>query len=160
MNKILKKNSKCWSRPQSSHPLIPKCSYLHQDQTGFIRPFESFLKIGFLGPKVLKDSNLGGWPGFHKLLVVKNLPAGAGDIKDMGLIPGRGRSHGGGDGNPLRYSFLGNPMIRGTWWAVVHRTAGSDSTEGTEHRWLPWSPVVFLCHLLCLKLVSDDPSHF
>ena len=86
-----------------------------------------------MGP-VLKDSNLRGWPGFNKLLVVKNLPASAGDIKDMGLIPRRGRSHRGGDGNPLRYSCLENPMIRGTWWAVVHRIAGSDSTKVTEHK--------------------------
>ena len=42
-------------------------------------------------------------------LVVKNLPANAGDIRDMGLIPGSGRSPGGGHGNPLQYSCLENP---------------------------------------------------
>ena len=41
-------------------------------------------------------------------LVVKNMPANAGDVRDMGLIPGLGRSHGGGNGNPLQYSCLGN----------------------------------------------------
>ena len=43
-------------------------------------------------------------------LVVKNPPAIAGDVRDAGLIPGSGRSPGGGNGNPLRYSCLGNPM--------------------------------------------------
>ena len=46
-------------------------------------------------------------------LVVKNLPANAGDIRDMGLIPGLGRSSGGGHGNPLQYFRLENPMDRG-----------------------------------------------
>ena len=52
--------------------------------------------------------------------VVKNPPASAGDVRDMGSIPGLGRSHGGGHGNPLQYSCLGSPMDRGTWWAIVH----------------------------------------
>ena len=45
-------------------------------------------------------------------LVVKNVPANAGDIRDMGLIPGPGRSPGGGHGNPLQYCGLENPMDR------------------------------------------------
>ena len=53
--------------------------------------------------------------------VVKNLPANAGDIRDMGSIPASGRSPGGGHGNPLQYSCLENPMDRGGWWAIVHR---------------------------------------
>ena len=48
-------------------------------------------------------------------LVVKNLPANAGDIRDTGSIPGLGRSPGGGQGNPLQNSFLGNPMDRGAY---------------------------------------------
>ena len=48
-------------------------------------------------------------------LVVKNLPANAGDIKDVGLIPGLRRSPGGMHGNPLQYSFMENPMDRGAW---------------------------------------------
>ena len=54
------------------------------------------------------------------VLVVKNLPANAGDVRDEGLTPGLGRSPGGGYGNPLQYSFLENPMDRGAWWATVH----------------------------------------
>ena len=52
--------------------------------------------------------------------VLKNLPADAGDIGDGGLIPGLGRSSGGGNGNPLQYSCLENPMDRGAWRATVH----------------------------------------
>ena len=50
--------------------------------------------------------------------VVKNLPANAGDVEDAGLIPESGRSPGGGNGNPLQYFCLGNPMDRGAWWAM------------------------------------------
>ena len=49
--------------------------------------------------------------------LVKNPPANAGDV---GSIPGSERSPGGGNGNPLQYSCLGNPMDRGAWWATVH----------------------------------------
>ena len=51
---------------------------------------------------------------------VKNPPANAGDA---GLIPGSGRSPGGGNGNSLQYSCLENPMARGAWWATVHGVA-------------------------------------
>ena len=52
--------------------------------------------------------------------VVKNPPANAGDVRDAGLIPGLGRSPGGGHGNPLQYSCLENPMNRGAWRTTVH----------------------------------------
>ena len=55
--------------------------------------------------------------------MVKNLPANAGDGGDMGSIPGSGRSPGGGHDNPLQYSCLENPMVRGAWWATVYRIA-------------------------------------
>ena len=48
-------------------------------------------------------------------LVVKNQAAGAGDLRDMGSIPGSGRSPEGGLGNPLQYTCLENPMDRGAW---------------------------------------------
>ena len=54
------------------------------------------------------------------MLVVKNLPASAGDIRDVGSIPGSGKSPGGGNGNPPQYSCLENPMDKGAWWATVH----------------------------------------
>ena len=58
-------------------------------------------------------------------LVVKNLPANAGDARDMGLNPGSGRSPGVGNGNPLQYSCPENSMDRGAWQATIHR-----ATEG------------------------------
>ena len=51
-------------------------------------------------------------------LVVKDLPASAGVVRDPGLIPGSGRSPGGGHGYPLQYSYLENPMDRGAWQAT------------------------------------------
>ena len=64
-------------------------------------------------------------------LVVKNLPANAEEVRDMSSIPVLGRSPGGGNGNPLQYPFLENPMDRGAWWATVHRVAELDTTEAT-----------------------------
>ena len=63
--------------------------------------------------------------------MVKNPPTNMGDIRDAGLIPGSGRSSGGGHGNPLQYSCLKNPMGRGAWWAAFHRVAESDTAEVT-----------------------------
>ena len=62
--------------------------------------------------------------------VVKNPPASAGDV---GSMPASGRAPG-GDGNPLRYSCLGNPVERGAWWATVHGVAKeSDTTKEQQH---------------------------
>ena len=62
--------------------------------------------------------------------MVKNLPANTGDARDEGSIPGSGRSPGGGNGNPLQYPCLENPMDRGAWQATVHGAAKeSDTTE-------------------------------
>ena len=54
------------------------------------------------------------------MLVVKNLPANAGDVRDMGSIPGWRRSPGGGRGSALQYSCLENTMDRGTWQSAAH----------------------------------------
>ena len=73
----------------------------------------------FLVPLNSNEGFLGG-------SVVKNPPANAGDA---GLIPGSGRPPGGGNGNPLQYSCLGNPMDRGGWQATVQGvTKESDTT--------------------------------
>ena len=65
-------------------------------------------------------------------LVAKNLPANTGDVRDSSSIPGSGRSPGVGNGNPLQYSCLGNPMDRGVWWARLHRV----TTSRTRLKWL------------------------
>ena len=61
-----------------------------------------------------------GFPGGS---VVKNPPANVGDAGDTGLITGSGRVPGEGNGNPLQYSCLGNPIDRGAWRAIVQRVA-------------------------------------
>ena len=62
--------------------------------------------------------------------MVKNTPASTGDARDVGLISGLGRSPGVGNGNPLQYSCLENPMDRGAWRATAHGVAKkSDTTE-------------------------------
>ena len=61
-------------------------------------------------------------------LIVKNLAASAGDMRDIGSIPESGGSSGvgvGGHGNPLQYSCLENPMDRGAWWEIAHSVAKS-----------------------------------
>ena len=60
--------------------------------------------------------------------MVKKLPANAVDVREVGSIPGSGRSPGGGHGNPLQYSCLENPMDRGAWRANVHSIGESDMT--------------------------------
>ena len=61
--------------------------------------------------------------------MVKNSRTNARDTRDVGLIPGLGRSSGGGHGNTLQYSCLENPMDRGAWRATVHRAPESEMTE-------------------------------
>ena len=104
-------------------------------------------------------------------LVVKKLPANAGDVRNAGLIPGLGRSSGGGHGNSLQCSCLENSIDRGAWWATVHRVAKSQ----TRLKWLSThsrtvdatgtictKPKIFTLWLFtekfanfCSKLVSD-----
>ena len=66
------------------------------------------------------------------VLVVKNPPSTAGDIRDLGSVSGSARSPGGGHGNLLQYSCLENPMDRGACWAMAHRVAKSR----TRLKWL------------------------
>ena len=77
---------------------------------------------------------LNGFPGW---------PANAGDVRDMGLIPGSGRFPGGRHGNSFQHSCLENPIDRGAWWATIHRVARSQtppkrlSTHTHRPDWLP-----------------------
>ena len=63
---------------------------------------------------------------------LKNPPASAGDLEDWGLISGSGKSSGGGNGNPLQYSCLENPMDKGAWWAIVLGVAKSLTRRSTR----------------------------
>ena len=64
--------------------------------------------------------------------MVNNLLANARHIGDVGSVPGLGRSSGVGNGNPLQYYCLENPMDRGVWWATVHRVAKSRTRLSTH----------------------------
>ena len=77
--------------------------------------WDKFLKMKLLGQRdILKLET----PRWH---CGKESPANAGNTRDMGTIPGSGGSPGVGNGNPLQYSCLENPMDRGAWWATVER---------------------------------------
>ena len=97
---------------------------------------------------------------------VKNPPANSGDMRDVGSIPGSGRSPGGGHGNPLQYSCLENLMDRGTWWATVHEiTKESDTTESIACATFPGLGWYLQClsHPLCNSrsfLKEKDLFHF
>ena len=74
-------------------------------------------------------------PPSQVVLVIKTLPANAGDFRDTGSTPGSGRSPGERNGYPLQYSCLENTMDRGAWWVIVHKVAHShpmDKTEATQ----------------------------
>ena len=88
-------------------------------------------QVGFPGKQIgsrdLHARNLSGSVlisrAFQVVLVVKNLPVNAGDIRHMGSVPGSGRPPEGGRAKPLQYSCLENPMDRGTYWATVRGVA-------------------------------------
>ena len=98
--------------------------YLHK-RLQFLPP-ESYWRIKWVNTtKALKTVCVCVQRVRHKyqlVLVVKNPPANAGDIRDTGSIPGSGKSPGEGNGNPLQYSCLENPTERGAWWATVHQS--------------------------------------
>ena len=112
----------CWRQNQGQVK-----ETLRKDKTGKILPRPDCIMV--------KCTDF-GVPGSS---VVKNLPANAGDA---GLIPESGRSPGGGNGNPLQYSCLGNPMDGGAWWAAAAKSLQScptlcDPIDGSP----PGSPV-------------------
>ena len=82
--------------------------------------------------------------------MVKNSPANAGDIRDLGSMPRLGRSPGGGYGDPLQYSCLENPMDRGAWWATVHAVTKSQISLSTYN---------YLRKLLFTKIPLQKTNH-
>ena len=91
------------------------------------------------------SEKLGGFLGGS---VCKEFACNAGDAGDSGLMPGLGRSPGGGHGNPLQYSCLENRMDRRTWRTTVHRVTKSQTvtTEATEHARVQKSYDILNCH--------------
>ena len=75
--------------------------------------------------------------------MVKNLPASAGDTRDMGSIHGSGRSPGGGNGNPVQYYCLENPMDRRAWRATVHGVTESDTGQHSTHIHMPLKAAMY-----------------
>ena len=103
------------------------------------------------------------------LLVVKNLPANAGNVRDLGSVPGWGKSPGEGTGNPLQYPCLENPMDREVWQATVHRVTKSQTPlkRVSMHACMPFLLLGALSsflgrstctNLLVLKGVGLEPS--
>ena len=105
--------------------------------------------------------------------VVKNLPANAGDTRDLGLIPRSQRSPGEGNGTPLKYSCWGNSMDIRAWQASVHgvpknQTQLSDSTQACRLHHIIWKPkssntkdlsVPFSCSVVSNSLPPRESQH-
>ena len=84
------------------------------------------------------------------MLVVKNLPVNAGNVRDAGLIPGSGRFPEGGHGNPLQDSCLENPMDMRAWQATVHRVTKSQ----TQLKQLSSSSIYIHTHIYNIYITS------
>ena len=119
-------------------------SWLLQHPTGYMKQKENPVNTTMSGPSVClllptfqsllfdlctipKFLSYTWQEASQEVLMVKNLSASEGDIRDLGLIPGLGSSCGGGYGNPLWYSCLENPMDRGAWWVTVHKITMSQT---------------------------------
>ena len=108
----------------ATHTLLNFQGFAFPFECNFINIFREWsviqkLMIWYRNKTNFPFSSLSFWVS-QVVLVIKNLPANAGDARDAGSILGLGRSRGGGHGNPLQYSCLENPMHRGAWWATVH----------------------------------------
>ena len=105
----------------TNQPEIIDFSCPHRDAYHSAIPVAHF----YLFSSLPIDINIYGFPGGS---MVEYLPANAEEAGDVDLIPGSGRSPGGGNGNPPQYSCLGDPMDRGAWQATMHRVAKESNT--------------------------------
>ena len=133
-----KKGHPMWSEEQEERHIRPKSVML---QLKWIIRGKDFLPKGSHGWALSRPGNI-LWPRTRVsqvALVIKNLPANAGAIWEASVIPGSGRLPGGGNGNPLQYSCLKNPMNRGAWQATVH---------GVVKSWTWMKQLSMLTHIL------------
>ena len=84
--------------------------------------------------------------------MVKNLPANAGDVGDLGLIPGSERSPGGGNGKPLQHSCLGNPKDRGAQWPMVSKKVRHNRVQAQ-------CVCVCVCVCVCMPIMHSLSIH-
>ena len=121
-------------------PLNSYCCFLYSSSQFWVSHWQDFSGI------VLTVDLTTSWlkPVFPGGSEVKVSACNAGDL---GSIPGSGRSPGEGNGNPLQYSCLENPMDRGAWWAIVHGVAKSWTRLSNFTHWL--KPVLFRRHFHC-----------
>ena len=104
------------------------------------------------------------WRASQVVPVVKNPLANAGDVREVGLIPGLGRCPGEGNGNPLQYPCLENPMDRAAWWATVHgvtKTGTWPKRLSTHTRSVSWRRHICIAydrneHLCRLKILTPN----
>ena len=109
--------------PPSIHPLNPLEDHSSTPQSHWPLRYSSLVPAIDSQKETKTDPPRTVW-GFPGGSVVQNLPTSAGNSGDTGLIPGSGRSPGGGNENPLQYSCQEkNPMDRGAWWATVYGAA-------------------------------------
>ena len=87
--------------------------------------------------------------------MVKNLPASAEDTSDAGSTPGSERSSGGGNGYPLQYSCLENPMDKGACWAIVHGVAELGMIEPIWYMYYTCIHIMYIHIYVCVCLCID-----
>ena len=109
----------CVKVPLQAAPHLPKSLFSPQSSWAsfLLLPLPEKVVLAFWLP----GSTFSPWVGSSNGSVGKESTCNAGDMRDMDLITGLGRSPGGGHSNPLQYWCLGNPMDRGAWWAAVQR---------------------------------------
>ena len=97
--------------------------------------------------------------GFPSGSVLKNLPASASDARDVGSIPGSGKYSQKGNGNPLQYSSLGNPLDRGAWRDAVHGVTESNRLSSLEWAWQACDYIQFSLSVMSNSLWPHRLKH-
>ena len=124
----------CFHRPPHSLGVVlikPRLQWLvdtNESQMVTNLPAKRETQVQPLGGEDPLEKEMAAHSSILASQVVKNLLGNAGDVRDSGSIPGSRRSPEGGQGNPLQYSCLGNPMDSGAWLATVHGVPKESNT--------------------------------